>query len=67
MEHLMKNEIVPRRYFYPSLDRLPYVKSPEMLISNDIARRILCLPFYEGLSPDWIDRICRLIREGLAC
>lgn len=43
--------VYPRRYFYPSLDTLPYVeKKEEMLVSRDTASRILSLPMYAGLS-----------------
>lgn len=42
--------VYPRRYFYPSLDRLPYVQSEYMEVSNFIAQRIICLPIYESLS-----------------
>ncbi len=43
--------IFPRRYFYPSLDRLPYVHpSGHCPISNSVAERVLCLPLYHPLS-----------------
>ncbi len=43
--------IFPRRYFYPSLDRLPYVqRSGHCPISNSVAERVLCLPLYHSLS-----------------
>ena len=47
---LNKNNIFPRRYFYPSLDTLPYVTSNEMTISRSISSRILCLPLYHDLQ-----------------
>lgn len=54
--------IYPRRYFYPSLNRLPYLKSNnECLISEDVANRILCLPLYAGLDEVIIRRICGVI------
>ncbi|BDX07676.1 DegT/DnrJ/EryC1/StrS family aminotransferase [Planctobacterium marinum] len=44
--------ILPRRYFYPSLDNLNYLGSNQVCeISRDVASRILCLPIYPGLSP----------------
>ncbi len=43
-------DIFPRRYFYPSLNTLPYVQSSRMEISESTAARILCLPLYVGLS-----------------
>ncbi len=47
---LKKNDIYPRRYFYPSLETLEYVKNEEMMISKDISKRILCLPVYFDLT-----------------
>ncbi len=49
-EVLEQKDIHPRRYFYPSLDSLEYVKSEEIEISKDIAERILCLPLYNSLG-----------------
>ncbi len=43
-------DIFPRRYFYPSLNKLPYLQSGKMEVSESIAARILCLPLYVGLS-----------------
>lgn len=43
-------DIFPRRYFYPSLNTLPYVQSKKMEVSESIAARILCLPLYVGLT-----------------
>ena len=50
--------IYPRRYFYPSVNTftqiLPYVEMP---VSEDISKRILCLPLYYGLAKEDIERI----------
>ncbi len=50
--------IYPRRYFYPSVNTftyiLPYVEMP---VSEDIAKRILCLPLYYDLTKKDIERI----------
>jgi dTDP-4-amino-4,6-dideoxygalactose transaminase len=58
-------DVFPRRYFYPSLNRLPYVKYEPTPVSEDICSRILCLPLYVGLKADDIERICVAINEGL--
>ena len=48
---LKENELIPRRYFYPSLDTLEYLRGNQVCsISRDIASRILCLPIYPGLN-----------------
>lgn len=47
---LNEKQIFPRRYFYPSLNTIPYVNGAPMPISESIASRVLCLPLYEGLE-----------------
>jgi dTDP-4-amino-4,6-dideoxygalactose transaminase len=60
------NGINPRRYFYPSLSELSYVGQQESTpVSNDISRRILCLPLYFTLSHEEIDLVCRVIHRTL--
>ena len=65
---LLDNDIGPRRYFYPSLNTLPYLK-PELKracpISEDVSSRVLCLPLYVGLSKAEVAIICGLIRRTL--
>jgi len=62
MENLNLHEIFTRRYFYPSLaNTLPYVESKEMTVTDDIAKRVLCLPLYPNLTNEEVDFICRLI------
>ncbi len=56
-----ENLIYPRRYFYPSLNSLPYVDGFNVPITENIASRILCLPLYHTLTKGEIDLICRLI------
>jgi dTDP-4-amino-4,6-dideoxygalactose transaminase len=63
VDMLNLNKIFPRRYFYPSLSRLPYVKDQSAPIAEDIAKRVLCLPLYHDLSIEEIDMICRLIKR----
>ena len=63
---LNKNQIFPRRYFYPSLNYLPYLeKHCECPISEDISKRIACLPLYVGLDRSDVDRISKLILSCL--
>lgn len=65
MKILRNNSIFPRRYFHPSLDRLKYVNSPTMPISNGISRRVLCLPLYYELNLAQVRKISRLIIKSL--
>ena len=60
--HLQLNEIGTRRYFYPSLaDSLPYLQSQTFQVTDDIARRVLCLPLFYDLSIEEVDMICRIL------
>tara|TARA_Y100000385_G_scaffold193361_1_gene199998 strand:- start:6109 stop:7182 length:1074 start_codon:yes stop_codon:yes gene_type:complete len=50
-EHELKlKNIIPRRYFFPSLNQLPYTADVSMPISESISERILCIPLYHSLS-----------------
>jgi dTDP-4-amino-4,6-dideoxygalactose transaminase len=61
---LKENDILPRRYFYPSLDTLDYLHNDQAcLISRDIASRILCLPIYPGLDGIFQKNVIDLIKE----
>ncbi len=59
---LNENHIFPRRYFYPSVNTftrlVPYVPMP---VSEDVARRILCLPLYFTLSEEDIQCVIDII------
>ncbi|MBL4586798.1 MAG: DegT/DnrJ/EryC1/StrS family aminotransferase [Flavobacteriales bacterium] len=63
---LNANNIFPRRYFYPSLDRLPYVKNERPLpVGHDISERVMCLPLSAEISEDNIGLVCRIILNNL--
>ncbi|WP_020595995.1 DegT/DnrJ/EryC1/StrS family aminotransferase [Spirosoma panaciterrae] len=69
-EALKAQDVVPRRYFYPSLNTLPFalkdgVQQP-CPIAEDIASRVLCLPLYPDLPESDIDRIATLVNEAIA-
>lgn len=58
---LEAQRIFPRRYFYPSLDRLHYVHSEKMEVANSIASRILCLPLFHTLRKEEQKLIARIL------
>ncbi len=60
---LSKSDILPRRYFYPSLNTLPYVKPCDMPVSESIAKCILCLPLYVGLNENDLKKIIDIINS----
>ena len=61
MNELKSHQIFPRRYFYPSLNNLPYVQSTSCPVSEDVAQRILCLPFYHSLKQEEQDMVCKIL------
>ena len=63
MDKLNNNNIYPRRYFYPSLNKINYIKGQSMPISESISSRILCLPLYKELSEDEVKLIVRIINS----
>jgi dTDP-4-amino-4,6-dideoxygalactose transaminase len=62
---LIVEQIFPRRYFYPSLNELPYVSYQKCPVSEDIARRIACLPLSAEISKDDVHRIIAIINSVL--
>lgn len=62
---LHREDIQPRRYFFPLLSTLPYVSPLETPIAADIAKRILCLPLYHTLADEDIAKVCGIIDHTL--
>ena len=60
-EELESNRISTRRYFYPPLSALDYVKKCHTPVTDSISKRILCLPLYYDLSFEEIDFISRIL------
>lgn len=62
LKSLKDREIFARRYFYPSLaNSLPYLPKKSLEVTDDIARRVVCLPLYYDLDEVEVDLICRLL------
>lgn len=57
--------IHPRRYFYPPLSTLNYVKKQSVPITADVSGRVLCLPLYYELETEQVKRICQIMRHVL--
>lgn len=62
---LISEDIIARRYFYPSLNNLPYCENVKMPISDSIAERVLCLPLYVGLETKDIEKIVSIINNAI--
>ena len=54
---LEKEQIFPRRYFYPSLSSLEFFEAQEMPLARSVSERILCLPLFHGISPKILSEI----------
>lgn len=61
-DRLGKIDVFPRRYFFPSLNTLPYLKKKESCpISENLSKRIACLPIYIGLLESEVEKICKAL------
>lgn len=60
---LLQNGINIRRYFFPSLNELPFIDYQPCSISESVSRRVLCLPLYYELSEEDVMRICEIINS----
>jgi dTDP-4-amino-4,6-dideoxygalactose transaminase len=62
---LNDTKIFPRRYFYPSLNTVNYLRGIKMPISESISSRILCLPLYVNLNETQLINITTVINSVL--
>lgn len=63
---LEANWIKPRRYFYPSLNTVHLYKTGNSLeVSENVAKRVICLPLYHSLSFEEIDFISRILLRAI--
>ncbi len=67
IEALAQNNIGARRYFYPLTSSVESFcgkfdpsKTP---VADKISKRVICLPLYEGLGTQNVDRICNIIKS----
>lgn len=56
--------IAARRYFWPSLTRLPYVNAPYCEVAEAVAERVLCLPLHSEIPHATVQRIAGLVRTA---
>ena len=63
---LNEKQIYPRRYFYPSLNKLPYLKDAASCpISEDITKRIACLPLFNDMTDEQVKLVCDILKGSL--
>ena len=63
VDTLNKQNIFPRRYFYPALNELPYLEYQSCPIAEDISRRVVCLPLSAEISLADVQRITQIINS----
>lgn len=62
-DRLHSNSIFSRRYFHPSLNILSlFGQDGRTPISEEVSRRILCLPLFESLTEETVHRICNIVK-----
>jgi len=65
---LLDNGIGPRRYFYPSLNTLPYLRQElkrACPVSEVISSRVLCLPLFMDLQKEEVEFICNIVKQSM--
>lgn len=65
MSALNAKSIFPRRYFYPSLNRLPYLMENSVPVAEDISSRVMCLPFSAAISSEEIHSISSILIDNV--
>ena len=64
-EALAARGITARRYFYPSLDTVEYVRDATLPVAHDVTRRVACLPLMYQLTEEDVSRVASVLqREG---
>lgn len=65
---LIKNNIKPRKYFYPLTSDFSYMKKihkyDDLKNAANISGRVLCLPIYPSLLLSIVDKIARIINKN---
>ena len=61
----IENEIYTRRYFYPSLDTLPYCNSNECFVAKELSRNVLCLPLFYDMKHSIQRQIICTVNDNL--
>jgi len=63
---LNNEDIYPRRYFYPPLHDLSYIKTQDNLQNcTYISNRILCLPIYQSMEYSSVKRTIEIIKNHM--
>jgi dTDP-4-amino-4,6-dideoxygalactose transaminase len=64
---LTENGINARRYFYPSLNKVPYIaNTAPCVVSENVSSRVLSLPLYSGLTRNIVQSVASSIISALS-
>jgi len=67
IDALAADGIGARKYFYPLTSTVGELgegyKVTDTPVAQRISERVLCLPLYEGLGAENVDRICKIIKD----
>jgi dTDP-4-amino-4,6-dideoxygalactose transaminase len=58
---LKENNILARRYFYPSLNNLPYLEYQKCEVSENISACILCLPLFADITEEELSKVVSIV------
>ncbi len=66
-ERLVENQINPRKYFYPIINKFSYYQgfNQDTPVALDISARILHLPLYPDLQREKVLEICSIIKKAI--
>lgn len=62
---LEREQIYPRRYFFPALSKLNYVSSRKTPVADAMAVRVLCLPLFHDLTHGQQEAIVGILQKSL--
>ncbi|MDL2207256.1 DegT/DnrJ/EryC1/StrS family aminotransferase [Desulfovibrio sp. OttesenSCG-928-M16] len=66
LKRMNELNIYPRRYFYPALNTLAYLRHTDSCpVAESLSLRALCLPLYAELEERDVERIAGIIRQSL--
>lgn len=66
IEALNRENIYPRRYFYPTLNTLQYIPVKyDCPVSEDISPRVISLPLYPDLDHEIVRKTARIINANI--
>jgi dTDP-4-amino-4,6-dideoxygalactose transaminase len=65
LDSLAALNIYPRRYFYPALNRVPYINGPRCPVAERAANTVLCLPMADPVTPAIQEQIATTVASAI--